>query len=513
MLFNSPQFIFLFLPCAALGFFLLGRSGKPGLALSWLVAASLFFYSQVNPWLVFVLLGSLFWNFAAGLVLARRKSQLLLGLAIAGNLGALAWFKYAGFFAGLVDSLTGAAPFDLANVAVPLGISFYTFQQISYVVDAYDGVSCEDNLVRYFAFATFFPQLLAGPIVRHSEFVSQLRDPATYAPQARNIALGVSAFAIGLFKKIIIADNLAPAANATFDLAAQGTYPPIDFAWIGAVSYALQLYFDFSAYSDMAIGLALIFNIRLPFNFSSPYKSASIIEFWERWHITLTRFLTTYVYNPIAMRFTRARLSAGKPGLRRSSFELGPFLHLIATPTILTMALSGLWHGAGLQFVAWGLLHGLMLVINRAWRIATATLRSLQGIRVPRAVGVPLTFFCVTVALVFFRAKDLDDALTVLGGLAGLASGPSPAALDAAGGSKVLALGLFVVWFLPNTQQWLGLVDCKMLAGWTSLRVAFDPGDRRLPKFLHGALAGAVLSIALLRLLGEAPAEFLYFTF
>ena len=513
MLFNSPQFIFLFLPSAVLGFFLLGRSGKPSLALSWLVAASLLFYSQANPWLIFVLLGSLFWNFAAGLVLTRRKSRLLLGLAIAGNLGALAWFKYAGFFVGLVDSLTGAAPFNLENVAVPLGISFYTFQQISYVVDAYDGVSREDSLIRYFAFASFFPQLLAGPIVRHSEIVSQLRDPATYAPQARNIALGMSAFAIGLFKKIVIADNLEPAANATFDLAAHGAYPPIDFAWIGATSYALQLYFDFSAYSDMAIGLALIFNIRLPFNFSSPYKSASIIEFWERWHITLTRFLTTYVYNPIAMRLTRARISAGKPGLRRSSFELRPFLHLIATPTILTMALSGLWHGAGLQFVAWGLLHGLMLVVNRAWRSATATLRSLQGIRVPRAVGIPLTFFCVTVALVFFRANGLDHAFTVLGGLSGLASGPNPAALDADGGLKLLVLGLFIVWFLPNTQQWLGLVECKMLAGWTSLRAAFDPGDRRLPRFLHGALAGVVLSVALLRLMGEAPAEFLYFTF
>lgn len=513
VLFNSTQFIFFFLPLSVLGFFLLGRFGRPSLALSWLVAASIFFYSQASLWLVLVLLCSMLWNFAAGLALAHRKSRLLLGFAIAGNLGALAWFKYAGFFAGLVDSLYGVAPFNLENVAVPLGISFYTFQQISYVVDAYDGVSREDNLLRYFAFATFFPQLLAGPIVRHSEIVSQLRDPSTYAPQTRNIALGASAFAIGLFKKIIIADNLAPAANTTFDLAAHGTYPPLDLAWIGATSYALQLYFDFSAYSDMAIGLALIFNIRLPLNFSSPYKSASIIEFWERWHITLTRFLTTFVYNPIAMRLTRARLRAGKRGLRRSSFELGPFLHLIAIPTILTMALSGLWHGAGLQFVAWGLFHGLMLVVNRAWRSATATLKRLQGIRVPRAVGILVTFLCVTVALVFFRAQGLEHAFTVLGGLAGLASSADSAALDAAGGSKLLVFGLFVVWFLPNTQQWLGLVECKLFTGWTPLKIAFDPGGRTLPRFLHGAIAGAILSLALLRLLGEAPAEFLYFTF
>jgi alginate O-acetyltransferase complex protein AlgI len=511
MLFASPHFLFLFLPCAAAGFFLIGRSGRPALALAWLVAASLVFYSQADPWFVLVLLASLAWNYTAGRILGRRPSRPLLGLAIAGNLGVLAWFKYAGFFADLVNALSGAAPFTVATVAIPLGISFYTFQQIAYLVDAHDGVSRESDLLHYCAFATFFPQLLAGPIVRHGEVAGQWRDPATYAPQARNIALGLSAFAIGLFKKVILADNLAPAANAAFDLAGQGAYPPAGLAWSGAISYALQLYFDFSAYSDMAIGIALIFNIRLPFNFASPYKAASVIEFWERWHITLTRFLTTYLYNPVTLHLTRARLRAGKGGLRRSTFEPGPFLHLIATPTILTMALSGLWHGAGLQFVAWGLLHGLMLVGNRAWRLGTGTLNGLRGLRIPRPLGIGLTFLGVTVALVFFRAQDLGQAMRVLTGLAGLAEASAGTASPE--GSKLLLLGLFIVWALPNTQQWLGLAPCQRLDAWRTLAATFEPGRHGRVRFLHGALAGAILCVALLRLLGEAPAEFLYFTF
>ena len=507
VLFASPPFLFVFLPCAVLGFFLIGRSGRPALALGWLAAASLVFYGQADPWFVLVLLASLAWNYAAGRVLARGRSRQLLALAVAGNLGVLAWFKYAGFFAGLLNALSGAAPFTLETVAIPLGISFYTFQQIAYLVDTRDGLTAETDLLRYLAFATFFPQLLAGPIVRHAEVAGQWRDPATYAPQARNIALGLSALAIGLFKKVILADNLAPAADIAFDLAAQGAHPPPGLAWVGATSYALQLYFDFSAYSDMAIGLALIFNIRLPFNFASPYKAASIIAFWERWHITLTRFLTTYLYNPVTLHLTRARLRAGKGGLRRS-FEPGPFLHLIATPTILTMALSGLWHGAGLQFVAWGLLHGLMLVVNRAWRLGAG---ALGGLRIPRPVGIGLTFLCVTVALVFFRAHDLGHALTLLGGLAGLAGESAGSA--SAEGSKLLLLGLFIVWVLPNTQQWLGLAPCKALDAWRTLQSAFEPGPHGRIRFLHGALAGAILGLALLRLLGEAPAEFLYFTF
>lgn len=364
MLFNSYAFIFAYIPLVFLGYFTLGRRSHR-LAALWLASASIFFYGWWDARFIGLLLGSIAFNYSAGYALARRsptRPRALLGIAIGMNLGLLGYFKYFNFFLDNLNALTDAH-FENPPILLPLGISFFTFTQIAFLVDAYQGKAKEFNFVHYTLFVTYFPHLIAGPILHHKEMMPQFAAAAGCRWNARNIAVGGSIFIIGLAKKILLADALAEFATPIFSAVHDGGQPMLIEAWIAALAYTLQLYFDFSAYSDMAIGLSLLFNVRLPANFESPYKSTSIIEFWRRWHISLSRFLRDYLYIPLG--------GNRKGPLRR-------YLNLLAT-----MLLGGLWHGAGWPFIVWGGLHGCYLAINQLSRNAwagrwTAKLRGLR---------------------------------------------------------------------------------------------------------------------------------------
>lgn len=540
MLFQSPEFLLFFLPVVLAGLFLIGSFGRPLPAMLWLVAASLIYYGWWRLDFLPLLLGSIAFNYVVGLELTRRPRRWLLALGIAADLGALGWFKYSGFLVEVFDQATGA-DLPVPQVALPLAISFYTFTQIAYLVDAHGGAAGERSPLRYALFVLFFPQLIAGPIVHHSEMLPQFQRSETYRPRFPTLILGLTGFAIGLFKKVFIADPLGPVAALAFGPAAEGLAPNFVDTWAGAIAYTLRLYFDFSGYSDMAIGLALMMGLRLPINFASPYKAASIIEFWARWHMTLTRFLTAYVYNPLVVTLTRRRVAAGKPTLSRAHPQAVPFLVLLAVPTLITMLLAGVWHGAGWTFIVFGLFHGLMLVVNHAWR----ALRRVWGVRrsfggLGRAGGILLTFIGVTVSFVFFRAGDMIQALTVLRGMSGFGGevvhvvpigALDPNAMEPARyllwrllsvqGLQLVG-GLAIIWLLPNTAEYIeriaGGVERRVEAAralfpWPLLRrwgEALVPGR---PTFAQGTVIGLLLALGLLRALSVRPAEFIYFTF
>ncbi|MCB1754490.1 MAG: MBOAT family protein [Gammaproteobacteria bacterium] len=408
MLFNASEFIFGFFPVTLLVFIYLLNRGLYRQSLAWLVFASLFFYAWWKPVYLLLILSSIGINYVLGLYICAIRSplgatarKLLLYLGVAANLASIAWFKYAGFIATNINSAFDTR-FDVGDIVLPLAISFFTFQQIAYLVDAYRGETEEHNFLNYALFVTFFPQLIAGPIVSHKEMLPQFFTYKARHFDYNNLAVGLTLFSIGLFKKVVIADGVAIHANTVFDAAAAGQTLTFFEAWCGAIAYTLQLYFDFSGYSDMALGLSRVFGIRLPLNFYSPYKAGSIIEFWRRWHITLSRFLRNYLY---------FSLGGNRHGKTRRYINL-----------LITMLLGGLWHGAAWTFVLWGMLHGVYLVINHAWRgfrqrfaAGGILLRSIE-----KVFYHGLTFLAVVVAWVYFRAENLDIAHNVLAGMAGL---------------------------------------------------------------------------------------------
>jgi alginate O-acetyltransferase complex protein AlgI len=455
MLFNSYGFIFLFLPIVLLGYFQLARLHH-AYAAAWLAISSLFFYGYWNPAYVGLLLGSIVCNYAFGMWIAKagvqhaaaRKQQVLV-VALAANLLLLGYFKYANFFLSTANSLTGAG-FTLSDIVLPLGISFFTFTQIAFLVDTYQGKVKEYNFVHYALFVTYFPHLIAGPVLHHKDMMPQFAHSPTYHINWDNIATGLLLLTLGLSKKVLWADSIAPFATAIFDGSQHGmmvgTLPTIYEAWSGALAYTLQIYFDFSGYTDMALGIALMFNIRLPINFNSPYKSTSIIEFWRRWHITLSTFLRDYLYIPLG-------------GNRHG--KLRRYLNLL-----MTMLLGGLWHGACWTFVVWGALHGMYLTINHLWREMVSE-RFLRW--VPDWLGIlaggALTFIAVVTAWVVFRAGNMAQALVILKAMFGIAA--RPISFDAvihgnllllAGMSgrdllRLLVPGLLWVWLLPNSTR------------------------------------------------------------
>ena len=540
MLFNAPEFLLVFLPIVLAGFFIIGGLRKPDWAILWLVGASLFFYAWWRVEFVVLILGSIAFNYLMGLRLAAKPDYRLLSVGVAANLGLIGWFKYSGFFATVINDLSGIG-LPVPHILLPLGISFYTFQQIAYLVDANSGEGHERSLSRYALFVTFFPQLIAGPIVHHKEMLAQFHKPETYSPRMENLLLGLAAFSIGLFKKVFIADPLGSQAAFAFGPAADGILPTTADAWYGGVAYTLQLYFDFSGYSDMAIGLGLMFGIRLPVNFASPYRAASIVEFWSRWHMTLTRFLTSYIYNPIAMAVTRRRIAGGKPVFRPKKPQAIPFVVQLAIPTLITFFLAGIWHGAGWQFVAFGLFHGVLLVVNHLWRALRPSLGLNRSFGAAgRVVGIGVTFLAVTVGFIFFRSDSLSSALLIVQAMAGFGGtldgvtsigGPN---LQTAGTVELLAwrlaslqgallmIALAIVWTLPNTPQYIEklstIVDRLPEAARTSFWWRLVPTNWPIMqtnggRVIEGTLVGGLLALALLRALSVAPSEFLYFTF
>jgi len=392
MLFNSFEYIFLFLPFVFFTFFSLINHSNT-IAKLFLVFSSLFFYAWWKALYIFILLFSIVFNFFVGNLIdrnnannisAKRKKQLLI-FGIFTNIFLLVYFKYYDFFVSNINHFFDTQ-IPYLNLALPLAISFFTFQQIAYLVDKYRGETEEHNFLNYLLFVTFFPQLIAGPIVHHKEMLPQFSDKNNWKKNYKNIALGLFIFSLGLFKKVMIADTFARWANQGFDIA---QHLNMIEAWVTSLSYTFQLYFDFSGYTDMAIGAALLFNIRLPINFFSPYKALTIQEFWRRWHITLTRFLTQYIYIPIG---------GNRKGLLRTYFNI-----------LIVFLIGGIWHGAGWTFLFWGLLHGFALVIHRIW--------STYFFKLPALVAWFLTFNFVNIAWIFFRAKNFGDAIKVLDGM------------------------------------------------------------------------------------------------
>jgi alginate O-acetyltransferase complex protein AlgI len=477
MLFNSLKFLFLFLPITLLGFHLLGRYGRRPV-IAWLAFMSVVFYASSSRFFVLFLLASVAVNYLVAFFIAsapedsaRRRHLLTLGVSL--NLLALFYFKYLYHVLLVVKSLHLAA-LDPHPILLPLGISFFTFTQISYLVDLAQGQAETQDFLSYLLFVTFFPHLIIGPILHHKEMMPQFgplppgpaapslatnHPPRTaasrrFALNPEDLAIGLTWFLLGLGKKVLIADKLGPTADIAF--AHAGTLSAAN-AWAGVVSYSMQLYFDFSGYSDMALGLARMFSIRFPLNFDSPYKATSVTEYWQRWHMTLTRYITVYLYNPILLSVQRRRAARAKKISRKSLATPAGFTSMVAYPTMVTMLLTGIWHGAGLHFIVFGLIHGFYLTANQVWRHfrqrihnAPAPPRATGLVRLAMMFGVYLQ---VTLAILFFRCDSMHSAVALLGDMFG---GNSPGhlseLLDAA-----LAFALFpVVWFLPNTQQILG---------------------------------------------------------
>lgn len=529
MLFNSFRFLFVFLPITLLGFHLLGRFGRRPVIL-WLALMSVVFYAAWNAVFVLFLLGSILVNYAVSRIITRppecspaRRRLLALGIAL--NLLPLFYFKY------LYKTLLLITQLHLGHLQphpllLPLGISFFTFTQISYLVDLAQGQAERQDLLSYVLFVTFFPHLIAGPILHHKEMMPQFgRDDSPGAPTRRfslkpdDVSLGITWFLMGLTKKVLIADKLAPTANLAFTHA--GSLDAAN-AWTGLIVYSMQLYFDFSGYSDMALGLARIFSIRFPLNFDSPYKATSVTEYWQRWHMTLTRYITLYLYNPILLAVQRRRLATGKKISRKALATPSGFAAMVAFPTILTMLVTGLWHGAGLQFLIFGLIHGVYLTANQAWRHfrqrTGSPAEAPAGLkRIGMMAGVYLQ---VTFALIFFRSDSLHAAFGLLRDLTGHHGlGHMGSLLEGS-----LAFALFpIVWFFPNTQQILnqetGPHGLPAVASAPGPNAAINPmaaptilRNVHWAPTLRWALAMAVLFFAILANL-ETNAPFLYFQF
>jgi alginate O-acetyltransferase complex protein AlgI len=389
MLFNSSEFLFFFLPIVLLGFLALQKAGHKRLLMAWLTASSLFFYAWWNPSYLFLLIFSAIVNYNLGVRLSRGsatdgKAWLFLGIAL--NLGLLGYFKYANFFLDNVNSLLHVG-WNFEKIILPLAISFYTFQQITYLVDSRKNLTEAHGFLEYSLFVCFFPQLIAGPIVHHSDMLAQFHRLGTVGNTSRNLAIGLSILIIGLFKKVVLADTFAMFSTPIFTLAATGQPLYTLDALAGIFSYTFQLYFDFSGYSDMAIGLACMFGIKLPINFFSPYRAQNISDFWRMWHATLSRFLRDYVYMP---------LGGFVCSPNRQRFNL-----------FATMFVGGIWHGAGWTFVCYGVCHGIYCIVHQLWRIKVSGPLGLVRNRYYAASAQLFTFLIVVFTLALFRADSI----------------------------------------------------------------------------------------------------------
>jgi len=537
MLFHSYLFALCFLPACLATYHLLQRFEQPKLAIWSLIGFSLLFYAWWNPAYLWILIGSVAINYGLSrILLAMKEGQSSLGvpvlaLSIAANLVLLAHYKYWCLLGG-EGSCHG--------VVLPLAISFFTFQQIEFLLDTWNGKTPSQHFASYSVFVTFFPHLIAGPITKHSEMMPQFERPNR--DLWANLSIGITIFTIGLAKKAFLADPLATLADPGFASVASGNQVPMLIAWVSAVGFTLQLYFDFSAYSDMAIGISRMFGIRLPLNFNSPFKALNIVDFWQRWHLTLTRYINSHLYNPIVAFMAR-----------RSWLKMGTFPHLLtvmALPTVLVMTIAGIWHGAGAQFVVFGAMHGVMLAGYQIFRWATRKSKVVNLVQkmIPNWFSILLTFVLVVVGFVFFKSGSIDNALTILKGMAGMAWAQPPGTLEKLGPLQyyafmigkedlrnivvhlqygyfemlLLPLCLAVAWWMPNSQQLLG----KYYSHGTTENAADNPVQYRVtpmtgrlwtlltwkPSLTAAAFTAVVLIGALMKANFSSTA-FLYFQF
>jgi alginate O-acetyltransferase complex protein AlgI len=514
MLFNSAEYLFAFLPLVFVVFILLSRGRSTEGQITWLILVSLYFYGSWNPVYLLLISASIVFNFLVGRKLAvipRGERHLWLVVGVVFNLGLLGYFKYAGFF---VDSLNAFGDWliPVPAITLPLAISFFTFQQIAYLVDV-SRDECEEYQFRHYAlFVLFFPQLIAGPIVHHKEVMPQF-DFLRQAGQLRtDVSVGLTIIIIGLFKKVVMADSLADIANPIFDAASQGESINTIDAWIGTLGFSFQIYFDFSGYSDIAIGSARLFGIKLPENFRSPYKSRSAIEIWTRWHITLSRFLKDYLY-----------ISLG--GNRNGKFSRYRNL-------VLTMLLGGLWHGAAWTYVMWGGLHGLFLCINHIWRAVQKKMGIVNLSHNPlvSTFYLLLTFLAWSLATNVFRADDLESAISISKpAFAVFTMAPDLilthalteslprqlmllAGLEASTyGAAYLMIGIAAVicFLLPSTQEFMHRYDPVLPSPGSEICTSVWISWR--PSIAFACGFGAIFSLSLLKL--SSITEFFYFQF
>ncbi|TFG45754.1 MAG: MBOAT family protein [Gemmatimonadales bacterium] len=542
MLFNSYEFLFAFLPVALAGFFLLGSVSRVW-AIRWIIVASLIFYALWRPLNVLIIGPSIFINYALARSLQHlgqegkvRSSRVVLMLGIAFNVAFLGYFKYANFLAGAVNDAFGVG-LVLERIILPLGISFITFQKIAFLIDVQARRVTTFTVQDYCLFVLFFPQLIAGPIVHYREMMPQFR-LAPCKPDPEHLAVGLTLILFGLFKKVVLADGIAPLVSGIYDGAGAAGAVSLLPAWMAAIGFTLQIYFDFSGYTDMALGTARCMGIRFPPNFNSPLKASNIIDFWMRWHMTLTRFLTAYVYNPLALSLTRRRMASGRPGFVGRSATMGAFLSLLVFPTLVTMVVSGVWHGADYLFIAWGFVHGVYLTVNHGWRLVVRRLWPDRGLydRIMRPAGVVLTFVCVAAAMVLFRSPTVQSAVVLLKGLFGGFGVALPAPLydrlgrlpewvQSAGPTEVLGayyefkplflwiVGLgAIVFACPNTLQLLAPYEPALgfRTGWRAPGL----GGRELvwrPTLIWVIVMSIVAFVVALHLGGKS--EFLYWQF
>ncbi len=515
MLFNSFHFIFIFLPVTALVFFALARKNHKAAA-AWLALASLFFYGWWSVQYIPLLLGSVLFNYGLGWRIGHSPQAARfrwLTFAVIANLSLLAYFKYADFYISSVNSLLHTE-WPALHIVLPIGISFFTFTQIAFLVDTYQGKVKEYRFVHYLLFVTYFPHLIAGPVLHHKEMMPQFAEKETYQFSYRNFAVGLSIFALGLAKKVLIADSLAPHAVVVFDKTQD---PSMLIAWGGVLAYSFQLYFDFSGYSDMAIGLSRLFGIKLPLNFNSPYKAVNIVDFWRRWHMTLSRFLRDYLYIPLG-------------GNRKGT------LHRYAN-LMTTMVLGGLWHGAALNFIIWGALHGAYLMINHAWSAFAQRIAFPVSSRWWKTFSIFLTFAAVCFAWLFFRTNSVHAAINLAKGMVGVYGIGLPETIGyqlgslkgglerlgvnfyLGGGERFVqtyawvTLAALLAFLAPNTQQIMGKFEPAL----DYAAAASDPAGRLLRLLNWRPKTAWALGIAVL-LLGSLlslnrPSEFLYFQF
>jgi len=511
MLFNSYIFIFVYLPIVLLGFFFISKI-NPKLSKFWLISASFFFYGFWNPNFIFLLSLSILTNYNIGQLIRRcnknAKSHIL-KIAIILNISLLFYFKYYNFFISSLNII--GLNLASAEIILPLGISFYTFTQIAYLVDVKRGEVEDFNLYDYILFVTWFPHLIAGPVIHHKQMMPQFSDKLSSILNFDSISLGTTMFSLGLFKKVIIADQLAIFANPVFKAAATGAHLQILEAWIGTLCYSFQIYFDFSGYSDMAIGLSRLFNIKLPINFNSPYKANNIIEFWRRWHVTLSTFLRDYLYIPLG-------------GNRNGKFRR--YVNLL-----LTMLIGGLWHGAGLNYIIWGGLHGIYLIINNIWtKLSFLKIESNKSLlyNINHYLCIFITFIFVCIAWIPFRSANLISTITIYKAMFGINGISLPNSLyntfvnlkfysikfngimpiSELNGNKAIALIIIcfsIVWTLPNSQQFLSLYNPS------HEKIPHYKGYKWKPNKLFGVVIGLLLGISILSI--SSISEFLYYQF
>ncbi len=488
MLFSSLIFLLVFLPLTAAAVYGVVKFAGPRAAVPVLLVASLIFYSWQTPVYFFLIAGSIIVNYALGRMILDGPSRLKLVFGVVFNLALLGWFKYIGLFSSTLSDLA-RADLTIDGVVLPLAISFFTFQQIAYLVDCHEGKVDPYGFLDYALFVAFFPQLIAGPIVHHKTVTPQFSGPrfARFFPE--DVAAGLFLLAVGLVKKVLIADGLAPLADGVFDAAGAGHEVTAADAWVGVLAYSFQIYFDFSGYSDMALGLALLFGVKLPMNFNSPYKARSIVDFWRRWHITLSSFLRDYLYIPLG-------------GNRNGAVMRYRNLFIV-------MLLGGLWHGAAWTFVVWGGLHGAYLCVNHAWEKSLG-----RNITFGPAVATAITFAAASIAWVFFRADSFPAAFTMLAGLFGLSADAGPVLAPSALYSyPILAIAALIAFAAPNALELLEKMQ-RARPGVAAPSASASPlGVLTYRNTAVMAGLGALAAIALFVLMTSGPYEFIYFQF